>query len=353
MDRFICCKEPAKFEKTKNGFKCLYCGKMFLQKSLLWQNQVVDIQPNKIKKLEKYRGRKSDYLKSKCIYSTLETGKVNIYKKASGIFEYSKTIIVKKNVLKHLINKDGKLITVSESGVIDVYDIESETKISSFKTEYSYRHIEICPELNGWLYLDKEKIIWLSSDCSQRESILTFSDINIEDVWHVEKIESNDSNEFYAFFWYRDEENQPSKVGVTKIERDLKKGFKYSFMSFPFKYYSYDFKEESFYGIEDKKSFLKFNSKKKDVEVPIVQKYSDGGGVFWVEEFFDYPNNVHRIKEDVFYLKYYHDFIVYNIKTHMIINWYDFGSDLIQSVVIIDENMISVSAGLNSYIVTV
>ena len=52
-------------------------------------------------------------------------------------------------------------------------------------------------------------------------------------------------------------------------------------------------------------------------------------------------------------LKYYHDLIVYDIKTHKIINWYDFGSDLIQSVVLIDENMISVSSGLNSYIVTV
>ena len=37
-------------------------------------------------------------------------------------------------------------------------------------------------------------------------------------------------------------------------------------------------------------------------------------------------------------LKYYHDLIVYDIKTHKIINWYD---------------MISVSSGLNSYIVTV
>lgn len=52
-------------------------------------------------------------------------------------------------------------------------------------------------------------------------------------------------------------------------------------------------------------------------------------------------------------LKYYHDLIVYDIKTHKIINWYDFGSDLIQSVVLIDENMISVSSRLNSYIVTV
>lgn len=351
MDKFKCCNEPAKFKKIKDGYECVYCGKIYPRKSILFQDKNMDINSEKLKGITKFRGRKAEYLNSQRKYFTLETGKVNMYEYSEDTFNYIKTINVKKNVLLFSVNDENSLLTVSERGVLESYSIDNATVINSIKTGERYTYIEICPAKNGWIYCDREKLQWFSSDLSHKENILSFTDIDLDDVWHVNRIEQNDSNDvFIVSFWYRTEKNQSSKVGIVKIFVNPDGSFSYEFFELPFGYYSYEFSKQLFYSVYKNILYIEENNIKKEIEVPIIRKYSDGN-ILWFEEFFDYPKNIQLISEKVFGLWYDQDYIIYDIKNQIVLKWYNFEYNLIQSVVFINKNMISISAGLNSYIV--
>ena len=187
------------------------------------------------------------------------------------------------------------------------------------------------------------------------ECLVKFSDLNIQKVQILDKIESDESyTNFIIYIKYWDNKEGKDYLNNSLINLD-RQGDKtnYSHMNYPlFHNYSYDFKSQVFFGTHNRYFFRDFNFSENKIEIPIIRKFSDGG-ILWVEEFVNEANDSKMISDDIIYLRFDHDFILYDIKNNKVIKWYDFGYDLIQSIDIVDKGIFSVSAGLNSYFINI
>lgn len=87
----------------------------------------------------------------------------------------------------------------------------------------------------------------------------------------------------------------------------------------------------------------------KICELPVVRSYSDGGGVFGLEEFMGFPEKLYFLGDNVIALRYCWEIVILDVKKQRIITSIE--GNLIQSFFVMAESTICFSAGLNTYIV--
>lgn len=360
LNNFICCQENPQFEKVKEGYRCMNCGKIYLSSSIEYEGKTITF--GKIKYQTKIRGRKADYLKNINTFSTLETGKVNIMHMDNQYDIVStKSIKVKKNVLEHKLNFYSKCLTISEKGIIDIYDIESEEIIGQYKTgrEYNHYKLKIFPlgQEGKWLYIDTEKILSCSSEFNNRKTILQFRDVFGNDILSIKSVDYNLTYDSFAIHVNYITEKEDGKHNIMQSSFVLK----YKNGNFDVEHIvnkdgyklSYEFKTGIFYGIDCNKLISVNQDIGELYNLPIVRCYSDGEGIFFVEEFIRFPEKSYFLTDNVIVLLYMQEIIILDIKKRKIIDSFDGGYNLIQSFFIIDINTICFSAGLNTYIYNV
>lgn len=359
MERFTCCQAEPHFETIKNGYQCMDCGKVFLNRSIDYntENLVFD----KLRYQVKFRGRKADYIKSINLFSTLQTGVVNIMQMDD---EYTvleqKNIKVKKSVLTHRLHFNHTLLTITDHGVIDVYDTTTEKAIAQFKSKKEYYKLEVFPlgKTGNWLYIDTEKIVCFSNDFQESRTIVLFQDMFREGVMWICSVDVNTDYDCFAIH-VRYLKNIDDKTYI----RGASFVIKYQDDDFDVKHtlhgaedeLTYDFERKIYRGInQDKMLLVKEDGKIDEVcELPTVRSYSDGGGVFWVDEFISSANKLYFIRDHVIALLYDGQVIVLDIQKQEILHSMEVGYNLIQSFFVMDAHTICFSGGLNTYIVSV
>ena len=359
MERFTCCKKDTTFEKLKNGYKCTQCGKIYLNNSICYLKENLEF--DDIKYRSKFRGRKADYIKNKNkrLFSTLQTGKVEIMKidKECNVLE-KQIIKVKKNVLEHKLNMNDTFLTITDKGVINVYDIKSEEMISEIKLgiEYSHYKIKILPfgKQGNWLYIDTEKIVIFSNDFKNSRLVLVFKEfIECEKAISISSVDYNleyDCFAIHILYWKKEVDDNYIKGASFRLNNEgtYEEIFYDSGIEL-----TYDFDEQIYYGIYHN-NMISMNEKGEiqNLQIlPSIKKYSDGGGIFWLEEFISFPEKIRFLTDDTIVLIYKFSIIIFNIAEHKIIA--SFNTQLLQSFFVMDSDTICISAGVNTYIINV
>lgn len=311
---------------------------------------------------KKIRGRKADFIKCKdiSVFSTLETGKVNfIYIDGKNVPTEKTSIKVKKTVLKHKLNFNNTFLTITENGVIDVYNTKTGKIKSQLKSgEKYYEHkMKIFPltKKGEWIYIDTKKIINFSSDFNQKQQVIYFEDILGNEILAIKSVDCNaEYDYFFIHVCYVSAERENSKYikRATIILRYQHKNFNIKILRYDVENeLTYNFDSNTYYGIKHNE-MIKMDSRfnfEKICELPVVRSYSDGGGIFWLEEFIGFPEKLYFLKDNVIALRYCWEVVILDIKNQQIITSIE--DNLIQSFFVMAENTICFSAGLNTYIV--
>lgn len=156
------------------------CGRVFLRKTLDYNGKTILL--SKWDYNEKIRGRRADYIKIKnnSVFSTLQTGRVNLMHISDrNVFLDKTSIKVKKAVMRHVLNFNNTFLTITVNGVVDVYNMENGEKISQLRSGKDYYNIKILPlgKKGKWLYIDTEKINCLSCDLLTEQKVICLEDI--------------------------------------------------------------------------------------------------------------------------------------------------------------------------------
>lgn len=363
VERFVCCEKTTPFEKVENGYKCTQCGKIYLNKSICYLKENLEFDDTKYQ--SKFRGRKADYIKNenKHLFSTLQTGKVEVMRidKEYNVLE-RKIVKVKKNVLEHKLNMNDTFLTITDKGVINVYDIKRAEIISEIKLgiEYSHYKIKIFPfgKQGNWLYIDTEKIVIFSNDFKNSRVVLVFKEfIESDKAMSISSVDYNleyDCFAIHILYWKKEVDDNYIKRASFHLNNNegtytYEKIFYDSGIEL-----TYDFDEQIYYGIYNNTMIMMKRNGEVNIlyELPIVKSYSDGG-IFWVEEFLSSPHKMFFLSNNLVVLLYAHEWIIMDIENKIIKRAFDAKSNLIQSFFILDENTITYSAGLNTYIVKI
>lgn len=361
MDKFFCCKKNANFERIKNGYKCMECGKVFRERMICYSEEMIEFMNKKT--YQKFKGRKSEYMdaKEQKILSTLQTGIVtNQFLNDDYEVINKKEFKVKKSVLIHRLNLNDTFLTITDNGVVNVYNTKTEEMFSEVRLGMTYDKVEVLPFGNEgkWIFIDTEKIGIFSNDFKKFELVLLFK--NVLDCNEIMRIFSVDYNSAYDNFvvhvGYRLVDDKDTRMKKAIFVLKMKSSnieveqFKCENVCIEL---TYDYEKHTFYGICDDK-MIRMSEKNKIEEVlklPFVKKYSDGGGIFWVEEFISYPEKLYFLSDNVVVLHYLGELIVFDIDEKEIKYSYTANGNLIQSFTILDKETICFSAGLNTYIV--
>lgn len=357
---FLCCKKKPHFEKIKNGYKCMDCGKIFLRKSLDYKGKTFPFRKWRYQK--KFKGRKADFIKCKdvSVFSTLETGKVNfIYIDGKNVIVEEISIKVKKAVLEHKLNFNNTFLTITENGVIDIYNMKTGEIKSQLKTgEKYYDHtMKIFPlgKKGEWIYIDTKKIISFSGDFSQKQQVIYFEGILGNEILSIKSVDCNvEYDYFLVHVCYVSKEIENSKYveRAAIILRYQHNNFDIKILRYGIENeLTYNFESNTYYGVKHNE-MIKMDSRyniEKICELPVVRSYSDGGGVFWLEEFMGFPEKLYFLKDNVIALRYCWEIVILDVKKQQVITSIE--GNLIQSFFVMAENTICFSAGLNTYIV--
>lgn len=364
MERFVCCQTDTHFEKIKRGYRCKDCGKIFLDKSICYLG--VETEFKSTKTFDKFRGRKADYIKNvnKHIFSTLETGKVVVMNMDDNYSVMdSKAFKVKKNVLEHKLNNNNTFLTITDKGVVNVYNMETQKMVSEIKLgiEYSHYKIQIFPfgSEGKWLYIDTEKILLLSNDLRTLKEILLFKDyIEGEKIMSISSVDYTLGYNSFAIhirYWKKENAGEFIKHASVIVKNNgetctVEKNLDDSKFDL-----TYDFIENIYYGIYHNKmiSMTQIGKINEMCELPIIKRYTNGGGILWLEEFIRFPEKLYFFSENLIAFLYLHELIVLDIEKSEIKFCFDAKSNLIQSFIIFDKNVFSFSAGLNTYIMKI
>lgn len=361
--KFTCCQNEPRFMKVKQGYQCAHCGKIYPSKLVDYNGKSFLF--SKLKYQAKFRGDKADYIHddNESIFATIHTGIVDIMymNKLHEVYKI-KSIKVKKSAKEIRLNFNRSFLTITDSGVIDVYDIETGQIIAQYKTrkECNCFKLNILPfSKNGnWIYIDTQSVIRFSHDFKESQTILMFADLFEEGVYSVNgAMNYADNNSRYDKFvfhvmywtwvngkkWLKgasvaldfNKENYTIKKVIYDAEDNM----------------TYDFKKQIYYGIchDDMISMDEKGQVQKLQILPSVKSYSDGGGIFWLEEFVGYSEKIRFLTDDKIVLIYAFSIIIFNIEKQKIIASFD--TRLIQSFFVMDSDTICFSAGVNTYII--
>lgn len=361
LERFTCCQKEPHFEQIKNGYRCMDCGKVFWRRTIDYRDEVFAF--DKLRCQAKFKGRKADYVKSANLFSTLQTGRVNIMRMdaAYTVLE-EKSYKVKKSVLEHKLNFNNTFLTITEHGIIDIYDMETGEGISQYKSgrKYSPYKIKVFPlgKTGKWLYIDTEKIVCFSDDFQESRTILLFQDLFTEGVMSVQSADCTleyDSFAVHVLYWKTIDGKKYLRGAslVIKFEED---GYDRKHILYGAEHdMTYDFEKDIYHGIyHDKMIMIKDDGKTNELcELPTVRSYSDGGGVFWVEEFIGFAEKLYFLTDHIIVLFYDWEMIILDIQKQEILYSVETGYNLIQSFFVMDKHTICFSAGLSTYIINV
>lgn len=357
---FKCCQTNPHFEKTKNGYKCMDCGKIFLRKSLDYNGKTIPF--SQWGNQKRIRGRKADYIKCKngSIFSTLETGKVNfMYIDNKNELVDKTSIKVKKTTLEHKLNFNNTFLTITENGVINVYNMKTGETISQLKSgkKYYVHKMKIFPlgKKGEWIYIDTEKIINFSGDFDQKQQVIYFESILDNEILAIKSVDCNvEYNYFLIHVCYVSGETENNKYieRATIILTYQHNKFDIKILRYGVENeLTYNFESNLYYGVKHNE-MIKMDDRcnvEKICELPVIRSYLDGRKVFWLEEFIGFPEKLYFLKDNVIVLRYCWEIVIFDVKKQKIITSIE--SNLIQSFFIISEQTICFSAGLNTYIV--
>ncbi len=362
-EKFVCCQKEPRFEKIKNGYRCAHCGRIYWNKSVDYNGEIFLF--DKLNYLTKFRGDKADHIidGDMHILAIIHAGIVDIiYMNAAYEVESKKSIKVKKSAREVKLNFDNRFLTITDRGIIDVYDIETGHVISQFKTgrKCNCFKLNILPfGKNGdWIYIDTQKIACFSSDFKESQIILSFADIFEQEAFSVNgamNYADNDSEyrsfAFHVMYWSL---NNKKKLltGASIFLNYQNGGFNIQQIHYEAECdMTYNFDEKLYVGIyRDEMIKVGESGKVEKIRMlPTVKEYSDGGGVFWVEEFIGYPEKIRFLSEDKIALVYTFSIIIFDIKEQKIIASYH--AKLILSFFVMDSETICFSAGINTYII--
>jgi hypothetical protein len=358
--KFLCCQQAPHFKKIKNGYQCLDCGKIFFRKSLDYGGKNYSF--SKWKYQWKIRGRKADFIKCRdvFIFSTLETGKINLiyYDRENRIIEQMQ-IKVKKTVMMHKLNFNNTFLTITENGVINVYNIKTgEMKAQLKSEEQYYKHkIKIFPlgKRGKWLYIDTQKIINFSNDFNHKQQVVYFQKILDNEILAINSVDCNEKYDYFLIhvcYLSKEIDNDKHIQQATIVLKCECNDFDIKILHYGVENeLTYNFKSNTYYGVKHNE-VIKMDSKgnsEKICESPVVRSYSDGGKIFWLEEFTRFPEKLYFLQDNVIALRYSWEIVILDVQKQKIIAAIE--ENLIQSFFVMAEDTICFSAGLNTYIV--
>lgn len=292
----------------------------------------------------------------------LETGKVNfIYFDSQNKIIEKRQIKVKKTVLQYKLNFNNTFLTITENGVIDVYDMQTGKMKAQLKSgQQYYKHkIKIFPlgKQGEWLYIDTQKIIRFSNDFDCKQRIVYFQEILDNDILAINSVDCNEMHDYFLIhvcYLSKEIENNQHIQQATIVLKYGCNDFDVEILHYGVENeLTYNFKSNTYYGVKHNE-MIKMDSQgnsEKICELPVVRGYSDGGGVFWLEEFMRFPEKLYFLKDNVIVLRYSWEIVVLDVRKQKIITSIE--GNLIQSFFIMAEDTICFSAGLNTYIVNV
>lgn len=362
MNEFFCCKKDSQFKRVKNGYQCIHCGKIYPDKEICYLETNYTFK--KIKYDRKLRGRKVDYIETQDykIIATLRTGiiHIDILKEGFKVIN-KKEFSIKKNVLAHKLNVNNTFLTISEKGVINLYNMKTGEMFSEIKlgVEYNGNELKIFPfgKDGAWLFIDTDKISIFSNDFKIESLVFLFKDkLNCNSIMWISNVDYNSDYDCFAIHInYRLANDEDTRVKRASFilkkngnEVDVEQ-YEYN-VNFNL---TYDFKNEGFYGIQ-KDIVIKMDKECYVTElgkVPFIKSHSDGGGILWLEEFINYPEKIYFLSSNIIILLYLSEIIIVNIDRNTIEYSFDLNGGLIQSFIFLDFDTICFSAGLNTYIV--
>lgn len=364
-EKFNCCQKESQFKKINNGYQCVYCGKIFLSESVEYRGKSFSF--DKLEYKAKFRGDKADYLNSedKHILAAIHPGIVDIMymDNAHNILD-KKSVKVKKSVNEVRINYNHTFLTITDRGVIDVYSMETGQSIAQYKTgrQCNCFKLNILPfgKQGNWLYIDTEKIVCFSNDFRESNTVLLFTDLFNNGAFSISRAmnfaEHNseyDSFAFHVLYW--DQIEGKDWLKGASIILDCEKGvFNIKKIFYDAGYnMTYDFKKQKYFGTynDDMVCINESGEIKKIQKLPIIRKYSDGGGIFHLEEFIGFPEKVYFITDSKIALIYTFSIVILDTKKQKIMVSYHTNTKPILSFLIIDSETICFSAGINTYIV--
>ncbi|MCM1181036.1 MAG: hypothetical protein NC347_12315 [Clostridium sp.] len=362
-EKFNCCQQEPKFKKINNGYQCVYCGKFFKSESVEYRGKSFSF--DKLKYQAKFRGDKADYLISEDehIFAVMHPGIVDIMylDNAHNVLD-RKSVKVKKSVKEVRLNYNHTFLTITDRGVVDVYSMETGQSIAQYKSgrQCNCFKLNILPfgKQGNWLYIDTEKIIWFSNDFKESNTVLLFTDLFKDGAFSINGAmnfaENNSEYDRFAFhILYRDQIEGKNWLKRASIVLDYEKDvFNVKKIFYDAGYnMTYDFIKQKYFGAynDDMVCMNERGEIEKIQKLPIIKKYSDGGGIFPLEEFIGFPEKIRFITDTKVALIYTFSIVILDIKEQEIVVSYH--TKLILSFLIIDSETICFSAGINTYIV--
>lgn len=353
---FYCCVNQPLIKVNENGYVCPKCGKYYAKYSILFQNETLNFEELRKKNLIKLRGRKVSKTSNNKEIATLQTGKVSFYnlsEKGTPLFfrEYE----VKKSSLELHVQENNIFLTITDSGVVDVYEKNNGTLIGSrkIKSKFSNYYVTPCEREAKWLLVTAPGIYLCDESFSKEQEIVNlFEELDCY-KFNVKKINSyNESGEYVFYIRYlsniKDNYHKYALIVVNadggRVEYSIKKLENYEYR------YTYQLDKNKYYALKSNVLYEICNDvPKKICELPIVVELLDGDVLQHPEQFLESPIGIQFINKDLIALLYDTELIIFDISTQKIKQSFCFKENLMQSFLILD-NRIIFSTGLNTYI---
>jgi hypothetical protein len=233
---------------------------------------------------------------------------------------------------------------------------ELKSQLKSGEKYYEHK-MKIFPlgKRGGWIYIDTKKIIGFSGDFSQKQQVICFEDILGKEILAIKSVDCNVEYDYFLIhvcYVSKEIENNKYTERATIILRYQHNNFDIKILRYGIENeLTYNFESNMYYGIKHNE-MIKMDSRyniEKICELPVVRSYSDGGGVFWLEEFMGFPEKLYFLGDNVIALRYCWEIVILDVKKQRIITSIE--GNLIQSFFVMAESTICFSAGLNTYIV--
>ncbi len=259
------------------------------------------------------------------------------------------------------LNFNNTFLTVTQSGIIDVYSTDTQEAVAQFKTvrtkNSDYYDMKVCPlGTDGrWLLVDREKVSCCSNDFKECQTLLLFRDVVRGDVLSIASVDCNLGYDCFAVhinYWI--DSQHIAQASFIIVSREEKYDIRHILYA-PENDLTYDFGKQIYRGVYHDKMIMVNEQGRIDEQcrLPTVRSYSDGGGIFWVEEFIRFPEKLFPLSDHAVALVYLYEIIILDTREQKIIAAYETGYGIISSFHVMDSNTICFSGGRNTYIVEI